>query len=199
MESFSTYTLPSIFFHWSSILRSINVAECCICSSDLCASNVDILIVSSLKLLWVSLLSMCILVKGFCEEIFLFILCKYPGMKFLNHKAWVCKVRFCQFCTMFVPFYTGPSNVWKHGCSTHLSTLYTDRILNFSHSVWWVLLLLLSCFSRVWLCAIPETAVHQAPPSLGFSRQEHWSGLLFPTPMHESEKWKWSCSVVSNS
>ena len=41
-------------------------------------------------------------------------------------------------------------------------------------------------------------AAHQAPPSLGFSRQEHWSGLPFPSPMHESEKWKWSCSVVSN-
>ena len=30
-------------------------------------------------------------------------------------------------------------------------------------------------------------AAHQAPPSLGFSRQEHWSGLLFPSPMRESE------------
>ena len=39
---------------------------------------------------------------------------------------------------------------------------------------------------------------HPAPPSLGFSRQEHWSGLPFPSPMHESEKWKWSHSVVSN-
>ena len=39
-------------------------------------------------------------------------------------------------------------------------------------------------------------AAHQAPPSLGFSRQEHWSGLPFPSPMHESEKWKWSCSVI---
>ena len=50
-----------------------------------------------------------------------------------------------------------------------------------------MLLLLLSCFSRVRLCATPETAAHQAPPSLGFSRQEHWSGLPFPSPMHESE------------
>ena len=50
------------------------------------------------------------------------------------------------------------------------------------------LLLLLSHFSRVRLCATPETAAHQAPPSLGFSRQEHWSGLPFPSPMHESEK-----------
>ena len=35
-------------------------------------------------------------------------------------------------------------------------------------------------------------------PSLGFSRQEHWSGLPFPSPMHESEKWNWSCSVMSD-
>ena len=53
--------------------------------------------------------------------------------------------------------------------------------------------------SRVWLCATPETAAHQAPPSLGFSRQEHWSGLPFLSPMHESGKWKWSRSVVSDS
>ena len=51
-------------------------------------------------------------------------------------------------------------------------------------------LLLLSHFSRVQLCATPEMAAHHAPPSLGFSRQEHWSGLAFPSPMHESEKWK---------
>ena len=47
-----------------------------------------------------------------------------------------------------------------------------------------MLLLLLSCFSRVQLCVTPQTAAHQAPPSLGFSRQEHWSGLPFPSPMH---------------
>ena len=50
------------------------------------------------------------------------------------------------------------------------------------------MLLLLSCFSRVQLCETPKTAAHQAPPSLGFSRQEHWSGLPFPSPMHEREK-----------
>ena len=57
------------------------------------------------------------------------------------------------------------------------------------HSVLYtlLLLLLLSCFSRVRLSATPEMAAHQAPPSLGFSRQEHWSGLPFPSPMYESE------------
>ena len=50
-----------------------------------------------------------------------------------------------------------------------------------------LLLLLLSRFSRVRLCATPSAA-NQAPPSLGFSRQEHWSGLSLPSPMHEIEK-----------
>ena len=43
-------------------------------------------------------------------------------------------------------------------------------------------LLLLSHFSHVRLCVTPQTAAHQAPPSLGFSRQEYWSGLPFPPP-----------------
>ena len=47
-----------------------------------------------------------------------------------------------------------------------------------------MLLLLLSRFSRVQLCVTPQMAAHQAPPSLGFSRQEHWSGWPFPSPMH---------------
>ena len=46
-----------------------------------------------------------------------------------------------------------------------------------------LLLLLLRRFSRVRLCATPQIAAHQAPPSLGFSRQEHWSGLPFPSPL----------------
>ena len=51
-----------------------------------------------------------------------------------------------------------------------------------------MLLLLLSHFSPVRLCVTPQTAAQQAPPSLGFSRQEHWSGLPFPSPVHEGEK-----------
>ena len=62
-----------------------------------------------------------------------------------------------------------------------------------------ILLLLLSRFSRVKLCATPQTAAHQAPLSLGFFQQEHWSGLPFPSLVHEREKWKWSLSVVSDS
>ena len=37
--------------------------------------------------------------------------------------------------------------------------------------------------SRVWLLATPWTAAHQAPPSMGFSRQEYWSGVPLPSPV----------------
>ena len=63
-----------------------------------------------------------------------------------------------------------------------------------------------------WLCAAAAKSlqlcltlcdpIDSSPPGSsvpGFSRQEHWNGLPFPSPMHESAKWKWSRSVVSNS
>ena len=43
-----------------------------------------------------------------------------------------------------------------------------------THTMLGLLLLLLSHSSRVRLCATPKTAAHQAPPALGFSRQEHY-------------------------
>ena len=52
-----------------------------------------------------------------------------------------------------------------------------------------LLLLLLSHFSRVRLCVTGDGSP-PGSPSLGFSRQEHWSGLPFPSPMHETEKSK---------
>ena len=42
-------------------------------------------------------------------------------------------------------------------------------------------MLLLHCFSRVWLLGTAWTAAYQAPPSMGFTRQEHWSGLPLPS------------------
>ena len=43
-------------------------------------------------------------------------------------------------------------------------------------------LFVLSLFSHVLLFVTPWTVAHQAPLSMGFSRQEHWSGLPFPPP-----------------
>ena len=76
-------------------------------------------------------------------------------------------------------------SAYKH---SHLSSLgMPNDLMLESCNTRLLLLLLLSRFSCVQLCATPETAALQAPPSLGFSRQEHWSGLPFPSPMHESE------------
>ena len=43
----------------------------------------------------------------------------------------------------------------------------------------------------VWLFTIPGTAAHQAPPSMGFSRQEYWSGVPLPSPLGRNQ----SCSI----
>ena len=52
-----------------------------------------------------------------------------------------------------------------------------------AHALWFLYfsMLLLSLFSHVRLCVTPQTAAHQAPPFLGFSRQEHWSGVPLPS------------------
>ena len=75
------------------------------------------------------------------------------------------------------------------GCKEQDTNEHTHTHAGFYHFIRHLLLLLLLIrFSRIRFCATPQTAAHQAPPSLGFSRQEHWSGLPFPSPMHESEK-----------
>ena len=44
--------------------------------------------------------------------------------------------------------------------------------------------------SRVRLLATPWTAAHQAPPSMGFSRQKYWSGLPLPSPIRVVKTWQ---------
>ena len=59
--------------------------------------------------------------------------------------------------------------------------LYTNIDKKFYHE-WVLLLLLLLSRSHVQFCVTPEMAAHQAPMSLGFSKQEHWRGLPLPSP-----------------
>ena len=117
----------------------------------------------------------------------------------MNWLAWLSKfILFCFFFLFF--FFFEMQNVSFNEkttfyCKTGLQVLMllfkleTDMFLEisfFKH----MLLLLLSRFSRVQLCATPETAAHQAPLSTGFSRQEYWSGLPFPSPIQHIDKHK---------
>ena len=80
----------------------------------------------------------------------------------------------------------GRNNIWRNSGLKFLKFDQRYSLINPRNPVSHMqdaAMLLLSHFGRVWLCATPETAAHQAPPSLGFSRQEHWSGLPFPSPM----------------
>ena len=80
--------------------------------------------------------------------------------------------------------------------SVYMVTLYNGVTIKWQLMIYF--LLLLSRFSRVQLCATPWTAAYQAPPSMGFYRQEYWSGVPLPSPVHvymcmykcAYEKWK---------
>ena len=51
--------------------------------------------------------------------------------------------------------------------------------------------------SRVWRLATPWTAAYQAPLSMGFSRQEYWSGVLLPSPGEENTNQVLKASVTT--
>ena len=56
----------------------------------------------------------------------------------------------------------------------------------------------MTLLSRVRLLETPWTAAHQAPPSMGFSRQEYWSGVPLPSP-NSSLDWLWKGWNTSRS
>ena len=65
-----------------------------------------------------------------------------------------------------------------------VSGILQARILEWvaiSFSNTWKWKVKVKSLSRVWLLATSQTAVYQAPPSMGFSRQEYWSGVQLPS------------------
>ena len=79
------------------------------------------------------------------------------------------------------PFYISVSNIQRFLFSTSLLAPVVVVLVI-------VIMLLLSRFTCAWLFTTPWTAAHQAPPSMGFSRQEYWTGVPLPSPnSHPSE------------
>ena len=108
---------------------------------------------------------------------------------------WACDTRRCWFGKCSSRYFVFVIQSLSHvrlfatprtaACQAPLSSAISQSLLKLmsTKSVVSRLLLLLSCFSRVWLGAAPWIAAHQAPLSLGFFRQEYWSGLPFPSPL----------------
>ena len=70
----------------------------------------------------------------------------------------------------------------RHRVHFETEKRYVDQTMNSASKYrLLLLLLLLSRFSRVRLCATPWTEAHQDPLSMGFSRQEYWSGVPLPS------------------
>jgi len=70
--------------------------------------------------------------------------------------------------------------LWLHSHLTRLDSVENSEKIPFLFSFF--CLALLNCFSHVWPFVTPWTEACLAPLSMGFSREEYWSGLSFPPP-----------------
>ena len=66
----------------------------------------------------------------------------------------------------------------------------TQEWVAISFSNAWKWKVKVNSLSRVGLLATPWTAAHQAPPSMGFSRREYWSGVPLPSPFRTTSTFK---------
>ena len=88
------------------------------------------------------------------------------------------------------PTLCNPMNCSPPGSSVHgILQARTMEWVAISSSNAWKWKVKVKSLSRVQLLATPWTAAYQAPPSMGFSRQEYWSGLPLPSPDQDIDLW----------
>ena len=95
----------------------------------------------------------------------------YLNLTFPNMRSRYCAICFYLFLNNLLLTIFMSLNILSH--------LMCDNFIVFYYEVKWSEM---NSLSRVQLFATPWTVVCQAPPSMGFSRQEYWSGLPFPSP-----------------
>ena len=103
-----------------------------------------------------------------------------------------------KWSTQLCPTLSDPMDCSPPGSSVH--GIFQARVLEWGAIAFSNIMIMLCYAKSLQACLTLCNPIDGSPPdllSLGFSRQEHWSGWPFPPSMHESEKWKWSPSVMS--
>ena len=106
-------------------------------------------------------------------------LCYTPGLEGLWIRAAAAAAKLLQSCTTLCdPIDSGPPGSPIPG----ILQARTLEWVAISFSNAWKWKVKVKSLSRVWLFETPWTTAHQAPPSMGFSRQEYWSGVPLTSP-----------------
>ena len=126
---------------------------------------------------------------------------EWVAISFSNAWKWKVKVKSLSrvrlFATPWTAAYQAPPSMgfsgqtvleWGAIAFSHMS-LGKCKLKQWDDISTYILLLLLSRFSRVRLFATPWTAAYQAPPSMGFSRQEYWSGVPLAQIQNTDRRW----------
>ena len=104
---------------------------------------------------------------------------EWVAISFSN--AWKWKVKSESEVAQSCPTLSDPMDCSPPGSSIH--RIFQARVLEWGAIAFSIIcLLLISCFSHVWLFATPWTLAHQAPLSIGFSRREYWRELPYSIP-----------------
>ena len=84
------------------------------------------------------------------------------------------------------------NSVWPHRRQPPVPGILQARTLEWVTTSFnaWKWKVKVKSLSRGWPSVTPRTAAHQAPPSMGFSRQEYWSGVPLPSPTYPIKKCK---------
>ena len=114
--------------------------------------------------------------ENFCVRA-LFLFCKYQVIRLFGHAAATAKS--LQSClTLCDPTDGSPPGSPVPG----ILQARTLEWVSISFSNAWKWKVKVKSLSSVWLLATPWITAYQAPPSMGFSRQEYWSGVPLPSP-----------------
>ena len=97
------------------------------------------------------------------------------------------------------PILCDPMDCILPGFSVHgILQARTLEWVAFSFANAWKWKVKVKSLSRVWLLVTPWTAAYQAPPSMGFSGQQFWSGVPLPSPFLYFETTVFKCSKITN-
>ena len=115
-------------------------------------------------------------------------LCSYAHPKSL--KLGVCRAAAAK-SRQSCPVLGDPRDSSPPGSSVHgILQARTLEWVAISSSNAWKWKVKVKSLSHVRLLATPWTAAHQAPPSMGFSRQEYWSGVPLPSPVRRASMYE---------
>ena len=162
--------------NWTRLFNTTHLLK----PSSISISSIIYLMIPALSLLWIPLPLSCII----CRSAILVRLQVLPGQT-PSLTLLICPITAAAAAKSLQSCPTLCNPIDRSPPGSPIPGILQARMLEWvaiSFSNAWKWKVKVKSLSRVWLLATPWTAAYQAPPSMGFSRQEYWNGVPLPSP-----------------